>query len=143
MAIHIEVSIGEFLDKLAILEIKDQRIQDATKLANVRRELQALRAAWTASPHAATDIRADYASLKAINERLWEIEDRIRAKAAFVFGAIEFDHLLIKRALIGGVEIRQSVGDLAIYILNRLEHALANVGSLVVVSKFDCFMLSS
>jgi len=82
MAIHIEVSIGEFLDKLAILEIKDQRIQDATKLANVRRELQALRAAWTASPHAATDIRADYASLKAINERLWEIEDRIRAKEA-------------------------------------------------------------
>ena len=82
MAIRIEVSIGEFLDKLAILEIKDQRIQDATKLANVRRELQALRAAWTASPHAATDIRADYASLKAINERLWEIEDRIRAKEA-------------------------------------------------------------
>ncbi len=82
MAIRIEVSIGEFLDKLAILEIKDQRIQDATKLANVRRELQALRAAWAASPHAATDIRADYASLKAINERLWEIEDRIRAKEA-------------------------------------------------------------
>jgi len=82
MAIRIEVSIGEFLDKLAILEIKDQRIQDATKLANVRRELQALRAAWAASPHAANDIRADYASLKAINERLWEIEDRIRAKEA-------------------------------------------------------------
>ena len=82
MAIRIEVSIGEFLDKLAILEIKDQRIRDPAKLANVRRELQALRAAWAASPLAATDVRADYASLKAINERLWEIEDRIRAKEA-------------------------------------------------------------
>ncbi len=82
MAIRIEVSIGEFLDKLAILEIKDQRIRDPAKLANVRRELQALRAAWATSPHAATDVRADYASLKAINERLWEIEDRIRAKEA-------------------------------------------------------------
>ena len=82
MAIRVDISIGEFLDKLSILEIKSERIADPAKLANVRRELQTLRAAWAVSPLAAADIREDYAELVALNGRLWEIEDQIREREA-------------------------------------------------------------
>ena len=81
------ISPGEFLDKLTILEIKTERIADPAKVANVRRELELLRAGWAASPAAAaTDITSLVAELKRVNETLWEIEDRIRLKeAASVF----------------------------------------------------------
>ena len=74
------VSPGELIDKLTILQIKSRRITDATKLANVRRELEVLTRCWRESPWAETDIRADEAALLAVNERLWDIEDRIRDK---------------------------------------------------------------
>ena len=76
--ILVPVSFGELLDKIAILQIKSERITDAGKLANVRKELDALSAIWL--EHAAAqvhlvELRAD---LKAVNERLWQIEDAIR-----------------------------------------------------------------
>ena len=74
------VSPGELIDKLTILQIKSRRITDATKLANVRRELDVLTQCWQRSPWGAADIRADEAALLAVNERLWDIEDRIRDK---------------------------------------------------------------
>ncbi|MEY4762515.1 MAG: hypothetical protein RLZZ200_2371 [Pseudomonadota bacterium] len=74
------VSPGELIDKLTILRIKSQRISDATKLANVRRELEVLTQCWQRSPWGASDIRTDEAALLAVNERLWDIEDRIRDK---------------------------------------------------------------
>jgi hypothetical protein len=74
------VSPGELVDKLTILQIKSRRISDATKLANVRRELEVLTQCWQRSPWGATDIRSDEAALLAVNERLWDIEDRIRDK---------------------------------------------------------------
>lgn len=72
------VSPGELIDKLTILAIKSRRIADAGKLANVRAELAQLTACWAASPWAGRDISADQAALLAVNERLWDIEDRIR-----------------------------------------------------------------
>ncbi len=78
----VQTSPGEFLDKLTILEIKSERMHDAAKLVNVRRELELLRATWAASPLAARDVAAPVADLKAVNEALWDIEDRIRAKEA-------------------------------------------------------------
>jgi len=39
MTIKVEVSFGEFLDKITILEIKAERISDSAKLENVNREL--------------------------------------------------------------------------------------------------------
>lgn len=78
--ISVPVSFGELLDKIAILEIKSERIRDEAKLANVRRELEALRATWAAHPASAIDIRDLMAALKAVNERLWVIEDDIRLK---------------------------------------------------------------
>ena len=74
------VSPGELIDKLTILQIKSRRIGDATKLANVRRELEVLTQCWQRSPWGTADIRADEAALLAVNERLWDIEDRIRDK---------------------------------------------------------------
>lgn len=71
------VSPGELLDKITILEIKAARILDAEKNANVRVELDLLNGIWeTKVP--AIDVGAERAALKAVNEKLWEIEDDIR-----------------------------------------------------------------
>jgi hypothetical protein len=92
--ILVPVSFGELLDKIAILEIKCERIQDESKLANVRRELDALNETWAAHPAARTDIRELRATLKAINESLWDIEDDIRDKER----AREFDDEFVRLA---------------------------------------------
>ncbi|HET7300046.1 MAG TPA: DUF6165 family protein [Oleiagrimonas sp.] len=78
--IEVPVSFGELIDKITILEIKAERIGDATKVANVRRELDLLEATWHAHEASHTDIGAERADLKAVNEALWDIEDRIRLK---------------------------------------------------------------
>ena len=82
MELTTRISPGEFLDKLSILEIKLERIRDAAKLANVRRELDLLRGVWNASPLAGADVTALTRELKTVNEALWEIEDRLRIKEA-------------------------------------------------------------
>ena len=78
--IQVPVSFGELLDKIAILQIKSERMSDAAKLANVRNELTALDATWAAHPASQQDITALRADLKTVNERLWVIEDDIRLK---------------------------------------------------------------
>jgi len=80
MTIVAKVSYGEFLDKMTILEIKSERIQDAAKLDNVNQELAFLRSSWAADAGSKTDISDELARLKHINEKLWEIEDVIRDK---------------------------------------------------------------
>jgi hypothetical protein len=80
MTIKVEASFGEFLDKITILEIKNERISDSAKLENVNRELKLLRESWAAHPASKTDISDEMARLKTINEKLWEIEDDIRDK---------------------------------------------------------------
>ena len=76
----VPVSYGELLDKIAILQIKSERMTDPAKLANVRNELSALETTWMAHPAAGKDIAELRARLKAVNERLWVIEDDIRVK---------------------------------------------------------------
>ncbi len=81
MALNVEVSVGELLDKITILEIKSERIEDADKLKNVRYELELLTRLWNeAVPEA--DLAAERAELKSVNEKLWVIEDDIRDKEA-------------------------------------------------------------
>lgn len=82
MLLNLPTAPGEFLDRLTILEIKSERMQDPAKLENVRRELALMRETWAASPLSVRDIAAPLARLKAVNESLWEIEDRIRDKEA-------------------------------------------------------------
>ncbi len=76
----VPVSPGEVVDKITILRIKAARITDALKLANVRLELEILERSWHESPYGHQDITAEQAALQSVNERLWEIEDRIRDK---------------------------------------------------------------
>lgn len=78
--ILVPVSIGELVDKITILEIKAERIRDAAKLANVAAELAALRRTWAASGLDEAAVAQPWADLKAVNLRLWDIEDRIRDK---------------------------------------------------------------
>lgn len=78
--ISVPVSFGELLDKIAILQIKSERMSDPAKLANVRNELDALERTWLAHPAASHDIARMRVDLKAVNERLWVIEDAIRVK---------------------------------------------------------------
>ena len=80
MTIKVEVSVGEFLDKVTILEIKSERINDDAKLENVNKELNLLNKTWKESEFASVDISDEIGRLKAINEKIWEIEDGIRDK---------------------------------------------------------------
>lgn len=80
--IQVPVSFGELLDKLSILEIKRDRIDDPGKLANVAREHAALLSVWRQAPQSALDITALSGELRAVNERLWDIEDAVRDKEA-------------------------------------------------------------
>ena len=92
--IQVPVSFGELLDKIAILQIKSERMSDEAKLVNVRNELSALELMWMAHPAAGHNIVELRAQLKAVNERLWVIEDDIRIKEK----AQEFDAEFIKLA---------------------------------------------
>ena len=78
----VPLSPGELLDKITILRIKVARIQDAAKLANVKRELSLLEKTWKESGAAAHDVALVERALENVNERLWDIEDRIREKEA-------------------------------------------------------------
>jgi hypothetical protein len=90
----VPVSWGELLDKITILQIKQARIADAAKRANVTTELDALSAiAGIAMAQAA----ALLAGLKAVNEELWEIEDRIRDKERA--GRFDAEFIALARAV--------------------------------------------
>jgi hypothetical protein len=78
MNILINVSPGELVDKLTILEIKLENIADPGKLSNVRREHDLLKAAFLANITATTELTALTAKLKGANEQLWKLEDDIR-----------------------------------------------------------------
>ena len=85
--ITIEVSPGELVDRLTILEIKSVRIADPAKRTNVAHALQLMRAARARALPASAELDRLTAELKAINEALWQIEDEIRAcEAAKDFG---------------------------------------------------------
>ena len=78
--IQVPVSPGEVLDKITILEIKSERMDDPVKVANVRIELALLEATWAQSVTPDPVIQDLHDQLKQINEALWEIEDDIRDK---------------------------------------------------------------
>ncbi len=87
MELKVEISVGELLDKITILEIKSERIKDPSKLANIKTELETLRRTWQDSTAGTLDLGDLTERLKAVNEALWDIEDGIRSlEAAQSFG---------------------------------------------------------
>lgn len=88
----VEISDGELLDKISILQIKLERISDKNKLVNIRTEYEAL-----------TDVGAKllqdsqvfdlYNKVKEVNEVLWDLEDDIRMKEKTKTFDQEFIHL--------------------------------------------------
>lgn len=79
MIAHVPTSIGELLDKITILQIKMDRISDATKLVNVGNELRCLMEIYenlNLESHA--DFDDLYQDLILTNQDLWELEDQIR-----------------------------------------------------------------
>jgi hypothetical protein len=88
MRIEVEIAPGELFDKLTILEIKSERISDAEKLRHVRAERESLEMARDRDVAPSPELDALYAELKALNEALWDIEDRLRVlERAGDFGA--------------------------------------------------------
>jgi hypothetical protein len=80
MNVNAQISVGEWIDKLTILEIKLAEILERDKLDNVRREYEVLRAAAPPELLSGEEIARLRARLKAVNAELWRIEDEIRLK---------------------------------------------------------------
>ncbi len=85
--VKVEISAGELIDKLTILQIKAERISDPGKLANVRTALQHLSDTRDKALSPSGELTRLEERLKAFNESLWDIEDEIRnCEAAQDFG---------------------------------------------------------
>ena len=73
-----EISAGELLDKISILEIKIDKITDIKNLNEVKKEYAILRKTRDSSIELTDKIKKLYNEIKKINLILWEIEDKIR-----------------------------------------------------------------
>ena len=76
--ILVEVSIGELLDKISILEIKKDKIKDAEKLKFINDEYQVLKDQLDKNVKSDLKLENLCKSLKEINSKLWMIEDQKR-----------------------------------------------------------------
>jgi|SRR5690606_12886976 len=92
--ILVPVSVGELADKLSILHIKSERIGDPDKRRHVRLELEVLRPIWDRLVAANPALAAEYERLKAVNERMWDVQDALREHEA----ARHFDDGFIRLA---------------------------------------------
>ena len=75
--IHVPISIGELIDKITILEIKEDKLKNL-KLKNILKELSFLKAVLEKNSILIPD--EIYFQIKSINLKLWDIEDKIRIK---------------------------------------------------------------
>lgn len=92
----IEVSWGELVDKITILDIKQRRLTSPAAVANVRRELVELNETLYALSRPDSFVALKQ-GLAVVNESLWEIEDSIRAKEAA--GAFDAKFIELARAV--------------------------------------------
>jgi hypothetical protein len=92
MKIETPISVGEYIDKLSILLIKKEKINDITKLNNIKKEIDILLS--KANNFKASELNFWTDKMKAINLVLWEVEDKIRLKEK----SKEFDQDFIELA---------------------------------------------
>ena len=76
--ILVEVSVGELLDKISILEIKKEKIKESGRLKFVNDEYNVLKEQLKQKVKSDETLNELFDSLKAINNRLWNIEDNKR-----------------------------------------------------------------
>jgi len=73
--ILVEVSVGELLDKISILEIKQEKIKDSAKLKFINEEHSILKDQFNSNIKSDQRLSELFESLKQINAKLWVIED--------------------------------------------------------------------
>ena len=78
MRIEIPVSFGELVDKLTILEIKKSKITNNEKLKNIQVEFELLNKKYQTILNDTKELQVFYDALLKVNNKLWEIEDKIR-----------------------------------------------------------------
>tara|TARA_B100000963_G_C22634617_1_gene676878 strand:+ start:4854 stop:5246 length:393 start_codon:yes stop_codon:yes gene_type:complete len=78
MKILSEISIGELLDKISILEIKMEKIKDNTKREEVKKEYDILKKIQSDSIEITGELKKLFDSLKKVNSIMWDIEDKVR-----------------------------------------------------------------
>ena len=70
-----EISAGELMDKITILEIKKMKIPDHAKQIIIQKELNSLQATYSKCISPSKELDEQIAKLKAINLKLWDIEE--------------------------------------------------------------------
>ena len=73
--IYIEVSVGELIDKITILEIKREKISDKDSLESINKEYLSLKESIKKNVKINSEIQNLWGELKLLNLKLWEIED--------------------------------------------------------------------
>ena len=73
--ILVEVSVGDLLDKISILEIKKEKIKESEKLRFINNEYKVLKSALVNNVKSDEKLDKLFKSLKEINSKLWDIED--------------------------------------------------------------------
>jgi hypothetical protein len=82
MSVMVPCSWGELIDKITILEIKRERVADPGRAANIAHELGLLAAIRDRELRDRGELAVLAAELAAVNRRLWDIEDSLRALEA-------------------------------------------------------------
>tara|TARA_B100001939_G_scaffold347799_1_gene370671 strand:+ start:1623 stop:2009 length:387 start_codon:yes stop_codon:yes gene_type:complete len=78
MIIKVPISFGELVDKITILRIKQNKIDDKEKRKFIEDELQVLVRYF--SSYSSVDIVREFTELENVNKKLWDIEDKLRVK---------------------------------------------------------------
>ncbi|MAR41691.1 MAG: hypothetical protein CMA43_00680 [Euryarchaeota archaeon] len=78
MGINVSISIGELIDKITILEIKLEKINESDKKQNIKHELDLLNIEYIKIQELNKEIETYFKQLKEINLELWDIEESIR-----------------------------------------------------------------
>ena len=73
-----EISAGELLDKISILEIKIEKVKDKNSLEEIKKEYKILKEIQTSSIDITDKIKDLFQSVKNVNIKLWNIEDNLR-----------------------------------------------------------------
>ena len=92
MIIKVPISFGELVDKITILRIKQNKIDDKEKRKFIEDELQVLVRYF--SSYSSVDIVREFTELETVNKKLWDIEDKLRVKES----KKEFDKEFIELA---------------------------------------------